>query len=196
MVPYTITIEPGALLSAEEYSRLRAEQGWRTELVEGRVIRMPLASYEHDRIVSRLHVGLASYAEERRLGECTLEQTGYEITIPGEKSTVRAPDIAFVWAERVPKRGDPAHLPYPHLAPDLVAEVVSSSQSRRDMAERSRMWLEAGTRLIWVIWPETRRVQVWQSGKDIPTKILSEADHLDGLDVVPGFTYSVARLFG
>lgn len=196
MAPYTITIQPGALLSAEEYAQQREEEGWRTELVEGRVIRMPLAGYQHDRIVTRLIVALGAYVDTHGLGECTLEQAGYDITQPAEAATVRAPDLAFVRAERVPKAGDPRHLPYPRLAPDLVVEVVSPSQSRNDMAERSKEWLKAGVRLVWVIWPETRRVQVWRSGKRVPVALLGEEESLDGLDVVPGFTFPVARLFG
>ena len=55
-------------------------------------------------------------------------------------------------------------------------------------------YLEAGTRLVWVIWPRWQEVNLWRVGDDTPTT-LTVADELDGEDVVPGFTYPVADLF-
>lgn len=47
---------------------------------------------------------------------------------------------------------------------------------------------------MWVIWPRYKCVDVWRPGDDAPTP-LGGADTLDGEDVIPGFTYPIARLF-
>ena len=49
-------------------------------------------------------------------------------------------------------------------------------------------------RLVWVVHPETRMVDVYQADGDAAA--LSEADALDGLDVLPGFTCAVSAVFG
>jgi hypothetical protein len=63
------------------------------------------------------------------------------------------------------------------------------------MAEKARMWLAAGVRLLWLVWPRSKQVEVWRPGSDVPVATLGGADALDGLDVVPGFFYPVSRLF-
>jgi len=54
--------------------------------------------------------------------------------------------------------------------------------------------LAGGTRLVWIVWPKRRRVDVWRPD-DVKPTVLGADDSLDGEDVVPGFTYPVARLF-
>jgi len=195
MAHYTITIQPGTLLTADEYIRLPHEDDWRYELAEGKLIRMPLAGYNHDVVASRLAARLLPFVEEHNLGECTLSQAGYLLSQPGDPDTVRGPDLAFVSAARIPPPGTPESAAFPRLAPDLVVEVVSPSQYRPEMIERAEMWLSAGVRLVWIIWPQFKQVEVWRPGSHTPVATLGVTDTLDGLDVVPGFTCSVARLF-
>jgi len=57
-----------------------------------------------------------------------------------------------------------------------------------------QLYLTFGTRLVWVIWPRYTRVDVWRPGDETPAT-LEVDDVLDGEDVVPGFTYPIARLF-
>ena len=53
--------------------------------------------------------------------------------------------------------------------------------------------LEAGTRLVWVVYPRHKVVEVhYPSGQ---VRVLGEGDVLDGEDVVSGFSYSLAELF-
>jgi Uma2 family endonuclease len=162
----------------------------------GRIILMPAVKDPlHDWIIDNLVRRLSPYVAERKLGGLTYEQVGYNITQPDDpEESVWMPDLAFVSknnAQRVleaRKKGD-----YPRLAPDLVVEVVSPSQSKADMTERAHRWLAAGTRLIWAIWPATKTVDVWQP--DDPTRTLKAREQLDGLEVVPGFALAVADLF-
>ncbi|HEY7124184.1 MAG TPA: Uma2 family endonuclease [Ktedonobacterales bacterium] len=195
--PYTVTIEPGDLLSAEDYAHLLPEPGWHTDLTDGRLIRMPLVkSARHNWIVTRLAVALTLHIEAERLGgRITLEQTGYNITregAPGE--TVWAPDLGYVSAEWVPLLDQAeARETYPPLAPDLVVEVASMSQFRPELEEKTRRWIEAGTRLVWNVWLDVQTVDVWTPVGLM--SILEEGDALDGLDVVPGFSMRVAGRF-
>ncbi|HEY7356971.1 MAG TPA: Uma2 family endonuclease [Ktedonobacterales bacterium] len=186
--------ETGAFMTAEDLARLPDDVG-KYELVEGRLVKMPPTGGGHDSIASRLHIALGAFVEAHNLGECTLSQAGYKLSQPGKQDTVLAPDLAFVRADRLPQPGTAAWDEFWQLAPDLVVEVVSPSESRPKMEARARQWLDAGAGLVWLIWPKAKQVEVWRPGSNKPTQTLSASDTLDGLDVVPGFSHPIARLF-
>jgi Uma2 family endonuclease len=186
--------DPGMPLTADDLARL-PDDGYRYELVEGRFVRMPPAGGERGRMSMRLGSALHVFVESRGLGCVTAAETGLIISRPGQPDTVLAPDAAFVRAERMPPRDSPEWSALWRLAPDLVVEVASPKQHRSDMAEKALRWLAAGTRLVWVVWPMAKQVDVWRPGYGRPLATLGMMDALDGLDVVPGFTYPVARLF-
>lgn len=77
-----------------------------------------------------------------------------------------------------------------------MAEIVSSSQYRPEMSEKAKTWLERGVRLLWVVWPRARSVDVWTPNSlAAPLQTLGPDDALDGGDVLPGFEISLAELF-
>lgn len=103
--------------------------------------------------------------------------------------TIRAPDAAFVATDRVPvdRTG------FARLAPDLAVEVVSPSNTMREINDKICDYLDAGTRMVWIIEPRRRTVTVYRSHDDI--RILGEGDEVDGGDVLPGFSLRVRDLF-
>ncbi len=161
----------------------------RYELVEGRLVRMSPTGGTHGLRSMGLGASLAAHAEKHGLGVVLGAETGFNLTRPGERrETVLAPDAAFVRAEH-------AHLTetddFPHVAPDLAVEIASPSDSRKRMAEKARRYLDRDVRLVWVVWPRRREVDMWRAGDTAP-RILTAADTLDGGTVVPGFAISVA----
>ncbi|WIG59210.1 MAG: hypothetical protein OJF49_001957 [Ktedonobacterales bacterium] len=173
----------------------RPDDAWRYELVEGRLVRMPPAGPWHGDIASELNAALRPFVKARQLGRVYAAESGFVVSQPGEPDTVLAPDVAFVRTERIPAKDSPEHSGFWRLVPDLVAEVASPSQYHPELAEKARAWLEAGARLVWVVWPESEQVDVWLPGQDEPVETLRAGDNLDGRDVAPGFTYPVANLF-
>lgn len=193
--PYTITIEPGARLTAREYAQLPDESGWTTELFRGQVVRMPnIRDPRHDWIASNLHGYVWTHAMRHKLGRCTLEQVGFDAALPGEDDdTTRAPDVSFSSFERIAEQQRAVAAGDYGPAPDMAAEVVSPSQSRPDMVERAQRWLGAGARLVWIVWPDSQSVDVWTP--DTPMQTIGPRGVLDGLDVLPGFTLPLSDLF-
>lgn len=172
------------------------DDGYIYELVEGRLVRVPGSGLEASSIALYLASLLVTFVRSRKLGIVTDGTGEYNFTRPGEaKETALIPDIAYVRAERVPEKGSSEYKGAPHLAPDLVVEVASPNQYRPEMAAKARLYLDRGVRLVWVVWPADRQVDVWLPGADAPIQTLTVADSLDGLDVVPGFTHLVADLF-
>jgi Uma2 family endonuclease len=115
-------------------------------------------------------------------------ETGFQIA--HDPDTVRAPDVAFVRADRVPSGGVEAFFEGP---PDLAVEVISPIDRARDVAAKAQNWLEAGCATVWVVDPKRRTVAVYRSPKEVDT--LSSADTLVAADVLPGFCVPVGDLF-
>lgn len=168
----------------------RPDDGWQYELVKGVLVRMPPSGKRATRIARRLSARLGDYVDEHGLGEVTGEQGGYRLA-PG---TDLAPDVGFIRAERLPPLDSPEYDTLADGAPDLAVEVASPNQWQPGMRKKAGEYLDAGTRLVWIVWPRWRRVDVWRAGDDEPATLTVE-DTLDGEDVVPGFTYAVADLF-
>jgi Uma2 family endonuclease len=102
---------------------------------------------------------------------------------------------AYVSTERAPSQGSPDWKKFPRLAPDLVAEVTSPGQARTELSAKVCFWLRSGARLVRVVWPDEREVDVRRQRSDRPVRTLGAADVLDGEDVLSGFSYPVGRLF-
>lgn len=174
---------------------VRPEDGWQYELVEGRLVRMPPIGGGHGRASGKLYATLDAYVEQHALGMVTVGEHGFILSQLGQPETVLAANVAFVQAANVPPRTSAEFDAYWRVAPDVVVEVASPSQYRPELAAKARLWLRAGTRLVWVVWPGQRQVDVWRAGADEAVATLNETDVLDGLDVVPGFALPVARVF-
>jgi Uma2 family endonuclease len=181
-------------MTADELLRLPDEARGQ-ELVQGRLLRMPPTGIEHSDIAGNLYTAVRAYVRAGQLGTVTMPETGFIISQPGEADTVLAPDVAFVAVGRLPAPGTADRRSYPRLAPDLVVEVASPSQYKPEVADKARAWLAAGVRLVWIVWPGTREVDIWRPGASEPTATITEAGALDGMDVLPGFTYPAADLF-
>ncbi len=170
------------------------DDGWAYELIQGVLVRMPMSGLRATTIGSRLLARLQIYAEEHGLGVVTGEQGGYRLDPAHPRDTEVAPDIGFIRADRRPPTTSPEYDKAPALAPDLAVEVASEHQYAPGLAAKAGAYLSFGTRLVWVVWPRYKRVDVWRAGATAPTP-LGLDDSLDGEDVVPGFTYPIARLF-
>jgi Uma2 family endonuclease len=192
MAATTIPWAEPARWTAEDLLTL-PDDGWRYELVLGRLVRMAPTSWGHGRATNRLQRALDRYVEANSLGEIVPAETGFDLTRPGEPDeTVLAADIAFVRADRLPRPDEDG---FARLAPDLVVETASKGQHRPAMNANARLWLERGVQLVWVMWPRRRCIDVWLPGDEEPRITLSAGDVLEGGDVLRGFSYQVDDIF-
>ena len=176
------------LMTAEELERM-PDDGYRYDLVRGKLIRMAPAARRSGRIESRVGRHLGNFVEPRGLGEVYGAETGF--ILARNPDIVRAPDVAFVRAERLTPDVDEDHfLPF---APDLAVEVVSPSDRARDVRDKVRDYLDAGVPLVWVLHPRQRTFTVSTPGG--VTSVLREGDELDGGDILPGFRLPVVEIF-
>lgn len=177
------------LMTADDLLHL-PEDGVRRELIAGELIELPPPpGSQHGFVASNAGGILREFTFPRRLGAVFAAETGFIIS--SDPDTVRAPDAAFVAADRLPEGGIPSG--YLRLAPDIVVEVVSPSDTAADVHSKVCAWLTAGARLVWVVYPDSRSVTVYRSMQD--ASVLGPDDTLDGAPVLEGFEIRVSELF-
>ncbi len=157
------------------------------ELVEGTLVEKAMG-YDESETAVTIIILVGSFIRQHKLGIVT-GADGPVGLFPG---LVRIPDFAFVSWDSLPGRKRPKG-PIPHLAPDLVVEVLSKSNTRSEMDRKLREYFEAGVRAVWLVDPKKRTVRVHTALDQ--SVLLRENESLDGGAILPGFVLRVKDVF-
>ncbi len=181
------------IISSERFLSLVDEPEYQDrvlELVEGALVEMSKPTRQHGVITMRLAAKIANHVDEHDLGEVSAAETGFVLQRnPYGRDTVRGLDIAFVSKS---KELGPLENAWYEVAPDLAVEVISPSNKAGDIHMKVLQLLNAGTRLIWLIHPESCTVEAHTTDG---ATIFREDDTLSGCDVLPGFEVRVGDIF-
>ena len=177
------------LMTAEELL-MRPDSHGRSELVDGLLWETPFASFVAGVAGQRLAIELADRVSPNQLGTLTLAGTGFYLA--SNPDTVLAPDVGFVAKSRLPADISTLRGFFPG-APDFAVEVVLSGDTYEEVEDKVGRYLNAGTRLVWIVRPKQRRVEVHRA--DGTSQLLSQTETLDGESVVPGFALPGADIF-
>jgi Uma2 family endonuclease len=157
-------------------------------LVDGTLFVSEPPGLEHAAVGSNVARLIGEHVRQHHLGRVLTGDPGFFTR--GDLRTVRGPDVAFLSYERLPAGQLPRG--FGAVAPDLVVEVLSPSDSASEVRDKAREWLAFGVRTVWLVDPERRRVEVWEG---TTTRLLTAADTIDGGLGLPGFKSSVAAFF-
>lgn len=178
---------PPGTATVEDVERIQAQEGRLFELVDGVLVEKAMG-YRESVLGMAIGYFLKGYVLHSRLGFVAGE-AGLVQLIP---KLVRGPDVSVILASRLPGGKLPTEA-VPLLVPDIVVEVMSKSNTRREMERKLGEYLSAGVRLVWYVYPDERIVDVYAGSTD--ARRLTAADVLDGGEVLPGFTLKLAELF-
>jgi Uma2 family endonuclease len=159
------------------------------ELVDGNLVELNVSTLS-SWVASELNALLRNHCRDHAPAWIFGADCGCQC-FPGHPRKVRKPDISLVRRERLAaEQLDEGFLTIP---PDLVVEVVSPNDLAYEVMAKVKEYLGAGVRLVWVVYPPTRFVQIHRG--DGSAAIVHDGDELDGEDVVPGFRCPVDALF-
>jgi Uma2 family endonuclease len=174
------------LLTAGELEQLPDDDSVQIELDEGELITMAPASEDHGYFEGRIYRLIANHVEAHKLGRVYAGDTGFRLS----DDTVRSPDVAFVRKSRVAEVRSQG---FAKGAPDLAIEIISPSNTFRQMSRKVRQYFAAGCQTVWVVYPERQEIEVFESsGAD---RTLTREDRLEAPGLLPGFSILVADLF-
>jgi Uma2 family endonuclease len=171
----------------EDVDELRNTTRRLYELVDGVLLEKAMGAQESF-IALEIGTSFKNFLKKTRLG-AAYGADGMMRIAPG---LVRIPDVSFVSWDQHPNRCVPS-TPVPDLHPDLAVEVLSESNTKREMDEKLANYFEAGTTLVWYVDPESRSVRVYTSPEQFT--MVPVTGTLDGGTVLPGFTLPVADIF-
>jgi Uma2 family endonuclease len=159
------------------------------ELVNGDLVERNIGM-ESSRIGITIGRLVDTFCVNERLGPVFGADAGYQC-FPDDPSRVRKADVSFINASRLPNSELPVG--YCRIAPDLAVELISPNDLAYEIEEKVREYLEAGVRLIWVVYPPSRLVRVHRLNGTVAE--FKEGDFLDGEDVLPRFRCQVKDIF-
>lgn len=175
------------VISVEEFDRLTEPDGLRYELDNGELIEMTKPRYDpHNRIVMKLLRALDRYLADHPVGEILSSDNLFMLG----PATKRSPDLSFMSNARMSKIEPGEDI---HGAPDLAIEVVSPSDTAAAMRRKVKQYFEAGGQVVWVVYPESREVEVWRP--ESAATVVGEGGVLTAPDLLPGFSVEAGGLF-
>ncbi len=155
------------VLTFAAFEQLPDGDGMHRELIEGELQILPPAKSRHIVIAKRVFKLLL--ALEDRADAQVYSEAGYKLST--DPSTWIQPDVSFLKNDRI--RATPAGS-YFLGAPELAVEVVSPSESARDLKRKINLLLKGGSLAVWVVYPEERAVEIYRpDGTSCTTETLS-----------------------
>jgi Uma2 family endonuclease len=178
---------PGTATEDDVLRLIEAPRKRLCELIDGVLVEKAMG-WKESALAIYVASSLSGFVRPRNLGLIA----GADGTIKLWAGRVRIPDVAYISWDRLPGRRMPEK-PIPQIAPEIAVEVLSESNTEREMEKKRVDYFKIGVKLLWEIDPEGRTVTVYTSPED--SRLLKENEILDGEEVLPGYTLKLAELF-
>lgn len=172
---------PEDLLALPDYGRF--------ELLDGHLVERKMGA-KSSYVATNLLGLVWHFVRSNNLGLIFQSDCGYQI-FAEESSRVRFADGSFIRRGKLPEDRPPQG--HCRVAPDVVIEAVSPNDTAYEIEDKIAQWLGAGVRLVWVLYPETQRMQVHRADGTVSKLQLEEP--LLGEDVILDFQCQVAEIF-
>jgi Uma2 family endonuclease len=153
------------------------------ELINGEIAEK-VPTREHGIVAGNTVTEFNNYLKQNRIGQAAVEARHRP---PDDPHNDRIPDVSVVIGDKpVARRGAE------NFIPDVCVEIQSPDDSPKQMLEKALFYLANGARMVWLIYPQQRIVEVMTAND---RELLTENDVLKGGDVLPGFEVEVKNLF-
>lgn len=173
-------------LTIKDLEKLQANNpDYRMELVNGEIVVMSPSGYESEEVATEMARQLGNWTKPRQLGRVTGSSAGFVLP----SSDMRAPDVSFVLAERL--RRSPRS--FAELAPDLIVEVKSPSDSLTGLRSKIDSFLTEGTQVGILVNPEQRSLEVRRCNAEPVT--LQDGEILTLPDLLPGWELVISEIW-
>jgi Uma2 family endonuclease len=165
----------------------------RVELIFGKVLPMAAPNRIHQIIAKNLYYVFTVFFRDK---QCEFYPAPFDVRLPvgikkGKYTTVVQPDLSvFCDPEKLDQRGAQG-------APDLVVEILSPGNSRRDMKDKFEVYELAGVREYWIFHPIDSFVLPYllnEEGKFVGLPAVHSPDTLISR-IFPELSFSLEEIF-
>jgi Uma2 family endonuclease len=177
--------------------RALPETKQRYEIVDGVMLMPPGPTADHQWIMMTILRPLDNFVKERGLG--VVLPAPVDLLIRREPLRTRQPDILYLSAERTGIRGraELRGLQFLEVAPDLVVEVLSPSDTRREIESKLEDYRQIGVLECWLVSPEAETIEVLRvSAQGATTEAIFGVDGTLRSEVLGDFALPVREIFG
>ena len=182
-------------LTFDEWQAL-PETKQRCEVVDGVLLMPPSPADDHQLLLGEIYEPLKQYGRE---GNGVAMFAPRDVLIRPEPLRVRQPDLLFFSAQRagVRRPADLLRVSPLEIVPDLVVEILSPSNTRREIEDRLADYRSIGVPECWLASFPTRSIEVLRLTAEaaITVATFGMGDTLRS-EVLPGFTLPIADIFG
>lgn len=177
---------PGTATEADLLRAIDGDNKVLCELVNGTLVEKPMG-YQESRIAAILIRYLLESVESNDIGFVTGADGPYRMKL----KNVRLPDVTYISWNRFASREDADKPNICPVSPDLVVEVLSESNTKKEIEKKQIEYFETGVRLLWIVDPRKKIVTVQRP--DGTHTVLDHKGKLSGEDVLPGFKLEVSK---
>lgn len=167
----------------------------RLELIKGKIFRMsPAPTSTHQRLSQSINRELLNFLAGKK---CEVFVAPFDVRLPKKSKrnedifTVVQPDLCVICdPEKIDERGCLG-------APDIVVEILSPSNNRKELKNKFEVYEESGVKEYWIVSPQDHTFLMYTLtyGKFIPSRLMTEGDVVK-CAVLPGFVLDLENLFG
>ncbi len=186
-------LDPNASYTYADYLLWKFEE--RVELLRGRIALMSAPSRIHQKISGNLHRLLSNALWK---SPCEVYAAPFDVRLQHFSSkqnktlnSVVQPDLCVIC--------DPNKLDDKGCvgAPDLIVEIISPGNSRRELKDKFEIYQETGVKEYWIVNPLEKSVQIYhlnEQNKYIGSQPYVVGDVL-GTPIIPGLVVDLADVF-
>ncbi len=151
------------------------------EIIKGIIFKMaPAPNRNHQEISGRLYLIFGNYFIEN---PCNLYSAPFDVRLPRKKGesadeliiTVVQPDLCVICDnEKLDERGCIG-------APDLIIEILSPGNSKKEMKDKFNVYEESGVREYWIVFPVEKSVIIYslnEEAKYIGSRLYTVDDNI------------------
>jgi Uma2 family endonuclease len=157
---------------------------------KGELIIMSPTGGETGNCNSEINADFVFWNRQTKLGKVFDSSTGFKLPNGADRS----PDVAWIKQERWDALTPAQKEKFPPISPDFVLELMSQSDTLRDLQEKMQEYMENQVKLGWLIDRKTHRVEIYRQGKEV--EVLESPTELSGEDILPGFVLSMQTVWG
>ncbi len=188
-------LDPNGVYSYADYLSWKIEQA--IELIKGKIFKMAAPNTKHQVLSRELTLALGNHFKNHR---CELFIAPFDVRLFDKKKSIKAdkdvftviqPDLCIVCdLEKIDTKGCLG-------APDLIVEILSPGNSRREMKIKKDLYAESGVREYWIVDPNTETVTCFnlEADDNYGRPLIFLSDEAMPSIIFPDFTLQLSELF-